>query len=88
MEKCLDLVFLDNPGERVAQSDQAQGSLEVANPIEKALNKKEEEENKRWKRIPENIKKLYTNITFDRINDPKKPAESLLNLLSQRNAQI
>ena len=81
------MVFLDSPREKVAQSIQAQGSLEITNAIARALNKEEKKENKGWKRFPENIKKLYTNITFDGSNDSEKPAESLLDLLNKGNAQ-
>ena len=86
-KKGLDLVFLDNPGERVNQSEQSQGSLNIANVLAKALNKEEKEENKGWKRLPENVKRLYIKITFDANNDPEKLAESFLVLLSQGNAQ-
>ena len=86
-KKGLDLVFLDNPGERMTQRRQSQEVSNMVNISEKASDKEEKEENKGWKKLPENVKKLYINMTFDGNNDPDKPAESLLDLLSQGNAQ-
>jgi len=88
-KKALEMMHLDHNGTSNNTTTNNPQPQDIAGELSKILDKDKSEKTKKqgWKKLAENIKNLYINITFDGENQPTEPAKELLDLLSQGNSQ-